>query len=87
MTDCKLHVPVITLQEKCENKLHEELKTGIHMDFIWARYITQVSNHPATSNLNFLVDLTFNNVNRLFVLAFPNEEDQVFQSITHQQSK
>ena len=32
-----------------------------------------VVNQPATNNLNFLIDPTFNNVNRLFVLAFPNE--------------
>ena len=28
------------------------------------------------NHLNFLIDPTFNNVNRLFVLAFPNEEDR-----------
>ena len=33
-------------------------------------------NQPATNNLNFLIDPTFNNVNRLFVLAFPNEKDR-----------
>ena len=31
-------------------------------------------NQTATNNLNFLIDPTFNNVDRLFVLAFPNEE-------------
>ena len=31
-------------------------------------------NQTATNNLNFLIDPTFNNVSRLFVLAFPNEE-------------
>ena len=31
-------------------------------------------NQTATNNLNFLTDPTFNNVSRLFVLAFPNEE-------------
>ena len=29
-----------------------------------------------TNNLDFLIDPTFNNVNKLFVLAFPNEEDR-----------
>ena len=33
-------------------------------------------NQTATNNLNFLIDPTFNNVNRLFVLAFQNEEDR-----------
>ena len=33
-------------------------------------------NQTATNNLNFLIDPTFNDVNRLFVLAFQNEEDR-----------
>ena len=47
------------------------------MDFKWARYRTQIINQSATNNLNFLIDPTFNNVNRLFVLSFPNEEKVV----------
>ena len=37
-------------------------------------------NQTATNNLNFLIDPTFNNVNRLFVLAFPNEENRTSYS-------
>ena len=33
-------------------------------------------NQTATNNLNFLIDPIFNNVKRLFVLTFPNEEDR-----------
>ena len=76
ITDRKLYVPVVTLQEKYENKLYTELKTGIYLDFEWPRYRTQVINQPANNNLNFLIDPTFNKVNRLFILAFPNEEDR-----------
>ena len=74
ITDCTLYVPVVTLQEKYENELYKNLKTGTDIDFEWGRYRTQIINQPATNNLNFLIDPTFNNVNRLFVLAFPNEE-------------
>ena len=76
ITNCKMYVPVVTLQEKYENKLYEELKTGITIDFTWSKYRTQVINQTATNNLNYLIDPTFNNVNRLFVLAFSNEEDR-----------
>ena len=75
ITDCKLYVPVVTLQEKYENELYEGFKSGISFDFEWGRYRTQIINQPATNNLNFLIDPTFNNLNGLFVLAFPNEED------------
>ena len=74
ITDCKLYVPVVTLQGKYENKLYEGLKTGIDIDFEWNMFRIQIINQPATNNLNFLIDPTFNNVNRLFVVVFPNEE-------------
>ena len=76
ITDCKSYVPVVTLQEKYENKLYEGLRTGIRIDFEWGRYRAQIINQPATNNLNFLINPTFSNVNRSFVLAFSNEEDR-----------
>ena len=72
--DCKLYVPVVTLQTEYQNQLYKELKTGISMDFTWIKYRSQMINQTATNNLNFLIAPTFNNVDRLFVLAFPNEE-------------
>ena len=36
----------------------------------------KIINQPATNNLKFLIDPTFNNVNTLFVLTFPNEVDR-----------
>ena len=74
--DCRLYVPVVTLQEKYDNELLEGLKNGININFEWGRYRTQIINQAATSNLNFLINPTFNNVNGLFVLAFPNEENR-----------
>ena len=71
-----MYVPVVTLQTEYQNKLYKELKTGISIDFKWSKYRSQMINQTATNNLNFLMDPTFSNVNRLFVLAFPNEEDR-----------
>ena len=76
ISDCKLYVHVVTLQQKYEKKLPKNLKTGIEIDYEWKRYSTQIINKPSTNNLNFLTDATFNNINGLFVLAFPNEEDR-----------
>ena len=76
VTDCKLYVPVVTLQTEYQNQLYKDLKTGISIDFTWSKYRSQMINQTATNNLNFLIDPTFNNVNRLFVLAFQNEEDR-----------
>ena len=35
-----------------------------------------MSNQTKNKNLNYLIDPTFTKVNRLFVLAFENEEDR-----------
>ena len=76
ITDCKLYAPVVTLQAEYENKLYEELKTGFSVVVTWNRYRPQMINQPATNNLNYLIDPTFNNADRLLVLAFENEGDR-----------
>ena len=76
VTECKLYVPVVTLQTQYQNHLYKDLKTGISIDFKWSKYRSQMINQTPKNNLNFLIDPTLNNVNRLFVLAFPNEEDR-----------
>ena len=43
ITDCKLYVPVVTLQAEYENKLYEELKTRIIIDFTWIKI--QITGH------------------------------------------
>ena len=37
ITDCKLYVPVVTLQTEYQNKLYKESKTGISTDFKWGK--------------------------------------------------
>ena len=39
-----------------------------------------MTNQTKTYNLNYLIDLTFNKVNRLFVLSFEKEEDRTYFS-------
>ena len=76
ITDCKLYVPVVTLSAENDNKLLEQLKSGYRITIKWNKYISQMSNHNKNNNLNYLIDLTFSNVNRLFVLSFENEDDR-----------
>ena len=38
--------------------------------------MTQMSNQNKNNNLHYLIDPTFSNVNRLFVLPFENEDDR-----------
>ena len=77
ITDCKLYVPVVTLSSEEDNELLNELKSGFKRPIKWNKYMSQMSNQTANNNLNYLIDPTFGNVNRLFVLSFEIEEDRI----------
>ena len=76
ITDCKLYVPVVTLSAENHNKLLQQLKSGFRRSIKWNKYMSQISNQNKNNNLNYLIDTTFSNVNRLFVLSFENEDDR-----------
>ena len=69
--DCKLYVPVVTLSKDDEIKLLTNLKSGFKREIIWNKYRSQMTTEAIKQlNLNILLDPTFTNVNRLFVLAY-----------------
>ena len=74
--ECKLYVPVVTLSADNDNKLLEQFKTGFKRTIKWNKYRSKMSNQTKNNNLNHLIDPTFTNVNRLFVLTFENEDDR-----------
>ena len=76
ITDCKLYVPVVTLSSENDNKLLEQLKSGFRITIKRNKSMSQMSNQNKNNNLNYLIDPTFSNVNRLFVLSFENEDDR-----------
>ena len=76
VTDCKLYVPVVTLRAVDENKLLNNLKTGFKRTIKWNNCRSTITNQAANNNLNYLIDPTFTNVNRLFVLVYANEDDR-----------
>ena len=83
-----MYVPVVTLSAENDNRLLEQLKTGFKRTIKWGKYRSEMSNQTKNNNLNYLIDPTFTNVNRLFVLSFENETDRpFFQNITFQKLK
>ena len=77
ITDCKLYVPVVTVSIENQNILYEQLKEGFTITIYWNKYRCQISNQRINNNLNYLIDPTFDQVNRLFILAFENEEGRL----------
>ena len=74
INDCKLYVPAVTLSKDDEIKLLTNLKSGFKREIIWNKYRSQMTTEAVNNNLNILIDPTFTNVNRLFVLAYQNAD-------------
>ena len=78
INDCKLYVPAVTLSKDDEIKLLTNLKSGFKREIIWNKYRSQMTTEAINNNLNILIDPTFTNVNRLFVLAYQNAKRQSY---------
>ena len=75
ITDIKLFVLVVALSKENDIKLLEQLKTGFKRTIKWNKYRSQMTIQPQNNNLNYLIDPTFTNVNRSFVLSFPRNNN------------
>ena len=64
--DTTLYLPVVTLSKENDTKLLEQLKLEFKKTIKRNKYRSHMNN-----NLNYLIDPTFTNVSRLFVLTFP----------------
>ena len=76
INDCKLYIPVVILSKDDEIKLLTNLKSGFTREIEWNKYRSQMSTEAINNNLNILIDPTFTNVNRLFILAYQNADDR-----------
>ena len=70
ITDTKLYVPVVTISKENDIKLLEQLKTEFKGTIKCNKYRSQMTIQSNNNNLNYLIDPTFTNVNRLFILSF-----------------
>ena len=73
ITDTKSYVPVLTLSKENDTKNLEQLKTGFKKTIKWNKYRSQMTIQPQNNSLNYLIDPTFTNFNRLFVLSFARD--------------
>ena len=70
----KLYVPVVTLKTKDNVNLIKQLEKGFKRSVYWNDYKSKIETQEADNkNLKrFLLDASFQGVNRLFVIAFDN---------------
>ena len=73
ITETKLWVPVVTLSTQDTAKLLTQVKSGFKRAINWNKYLSKPELLARNSNLNHLVVPSFQEVDRLFVLAFEND--------------
>ena len=77
ITDTKLYVPVVTLSKQENTKFLQQLKSGFKRVINWNKYLSKPELLAQNPNLNHLVEPRFQGVNRLFVLAFENDNHKI----------
>ena len=70
ITSAKIYVPVVTLSINDKIKFLENINQGFKKT-----YRSEITTQPKNSNLHYMIDPTFRNINRLFVLSFKNVDD------------
>ena len=66
----------LILSTQYNRKLFQQLKSGFKRTINWNKYQSQAKTHAQNRYLNHLVDPSFQEVNRLFVLSFENADDR-----------
>ena len=65
ITDIKLYVPVVTLLTHDNPKLLQQLKPGFKRTINWNKYQSKASIQALNQYLDYLIDLSFQEANRL----------------------
>ena len=72
--------PVLFLSTKENAKLLQQLKSGFKSVINWNKYLSKPELLIRIPNLNYLVEPSFQGVNRLFILAFENDTQRTSHS-------
>ena len=76
ITETNLYVPVATLSTQDNAKLLEQLKSGFKRTIKQNKYESSIKTFARNRYLNYLINPSFQGVNRLFVLSFENEDQR-----------
>ena len=76
ITDTELYVPVVTLSTQENTKFFQQLTLGFKRVINWNKYLSKPELLEQNPNLNHLVEPSFQGINRLFVLAFEDDDNR-----------
>ena len=77
ITETNLYVPVVTLSTQDNAKLLSQLESNFKRNISWNKYLAKPELLARNQNLNHLIEPSFQGVNRLFVLAFENDDQSI----------
>ena len=80
ITETKLYIPVVTLSTKDNVKLLQQLKSNFKRKINWNKNESSIKTFAQNRYLNYLINPSFQSVNRRFVLSFENETDRISHS-------
>ena len=75
INNAKSYVPVVILSINDNIKFLENIKQGFERTISWNKYRYETTTRPKNNSLDNLIDATFMNISRLFVLSFKNYND------------
>ena len=70
INNAKLYVPVFLLSINDNIKLLENRKQGFERRISWNKHRSEITTQPKNNNLDYLIDPTSRNINRLIVCMF-----------------
>ena len=80
ITDTKLYVPVVTLSTQDNAKVLQQLKSGFKKTINWNKYQSKITTQVPNPYLDYLIDPSFQEVNRLSVLSFGITTDRTLHT-------
>ena len=75
ISNAKLYVPVVTLPLNDSIKFLENIKQEFKRAISWNKYRSEITTQTKNNNLDYPIDPTFRNINRLFVISFKSGND------------
>ena len=75
INNARFYVPVVTLSSNDNIKFLENIKQGFKRKISWNEYRPEITTQSKNNNLDYLINPTFTNINRLFARSFKNGDD------------
>ena len=75
ITNTKLYVLCVTFSINDNIKLLENIKQEVKRTISSNKYRLEITTKPKNNSLDYLINATFRNINRLFALSFKNVDN------------